>query len=325
MSNINQLAGSERITKTRDFDVVVVGEINADLILKGDVVPVFGQVEQLVDDAQLVMGSSAVIFACGATRLGLRTTFVGKVGNDMFGNFMIESMHERGIDTSGVVVDPELQTGLTVILAKQIDRAILTYLGSIPALAYDEIDFELISRCRHMHLSSFFMLDKLRPDIARLFKKAKEKGLSISLDTNYDPAERWDDGLLKAMRFVNVLLPNDTEVKAIAGVDDLDEAVKRLKNQVPMVGVKQGKDGALAVEDQGKIIYQETIPVGVVDTVGAGDSFDAGFVYGYLNQWDLERILKLAVACGSLSTCQAGGTNAQPTLDEALQFIEKLS
>ena len=307
-----------------EFDVVVVGEINADLILKGNVEPSFGQVEQIVDDANLVMGSSAVIFACGVARLGLKTTFIGKVGDDMFGNFMIESMQARGVDIGGVVVDPHVQTGLTVILARQVDRAILTYLGAIPAMRYSEIDFNLIAKSRHLHLGSFFMLDDLRPDIPRLFQEVKEMGLSVSLDTNYDPAENWDDGLKDAMRNVNVLLPNETEALKISDSSDLETAVDQLVNFGPLVAVKLGKEGAIAKAGSGPLIRQDSISVDVIDTVGAGDSFDAGFVYGYLSQWNLEKTLKMAVACGSLSTRKAGGTDAQAELNEALQFIKKM-
>ncbi len=303
------------------FDVVVIGEINADLIIRGNVVPLFGQIEQIVDDAKLVMGSSAVIFACGAAKLGLKTTFIGKVGDDMFGKFMIDSMNARGVDTSSVIIDPQIQTGLSVILTKQEDRAILTYLGSIPALIYDDIDFDLISQCRHLHLSSYFILDNLRPDIPILFKKVKDMGLSVSLDTNYDPAETWDDGVSEAMKYVDLILPNETEVMALTGEKDKEKAIEKMALTVPIVAVKLGKQGAIVKSGKEPIQMQEVIPVEVVDTVGAGDSFDAGFVYAYLNQYDLKTALKLAVTCGSLSTRKAGGTDAQADFEEVMQFI----
>src|SRR5215207_8135730 len=102
----------------RDIDVIVVGELNADLILSGDVAPAFGQVEKLVDDASLVIGSSSAIFACGAARLGLRVAFIGKVGDDALGQFVLRELERHGVDTAGMVVDPSLKTGLTVILSR---------------------------------------------------------------------------------------------------------------------------------------------------------------------------------------------------------------
>ena len=301
------------------FDVVVVGEINADLILSGNVRPVFGQVEQCVDDACLVIGSSAAIFACGTARLGLRTTLIGKVGGDLFGRFMIDALEARGVDTSGVIVDPEVRTGLTVILADAHDRAILTYPGAIPSMEYREIDLSLISASRHLHLGGFFLLAGLRPDIPRLFATARGMGLSVSMDTNYDPAGQWDGGVEDAMRHIDILLPNDREARKLAGEDDLGRAMDILSRKVPLLAVKRGERGATARRRPGDVVEQDAIPVEVVDTVGAGDSFDAGFVYGYLHEWDLDRTLKLAVSCGSLSTRKSGGTEAQAELAEALR------
>ena len=304
----------------KDFDLLVVGEINPDLILRGDVAPEFGQVEKNVDDATLTIGSSSVIFACGAARLGLRVAFVGKVGDDIFGRFMREQMSERGVDTSGVVVDPAIPTGLSVILSRGDDRAILTHPGSIAALRAAEIDRRLLARARHLHMGSYFMLDALRPDVPALFGAAHDQGLTISLDTNYDPSERWDGGLREALRYVDVFLPNQAELLAIAGVDDLDAALEQMARRVPLVGVKLGAQGGVARRGD-EIARVAALPVAVVDTTGAGDSFDAGFVYGYLSGWDLRRTLSLACACGSLSTRAAGGTAAQPTLAEAIESI----
>ena len=157
---------------SKPFHLLVVGDLNADLILSGDVTPAFGQVEKLLDDASLVIGGSATIFACGAARLGLRVAFVGKVGDDVFGRFMLDALHSRGIDTTGVVRDREIKTGLTVILSRGQDRAMLTYAGTIGALRYDEIDLDLLAAARHLHLGSYFLLENLLPDVPRLFAEA---------------------------------------------------------------------------------------------------------------------------------------------------------
>ena len=116
------------------IDILVLGELNADLILRGNVVPEWNQAEKLIDDAALTLGSSSAIFACGAARLGLRVAFVGVVGDDLLGRFCREALDARGVDTSGVVVDPALRTGMTVILQLPDDRAMLTFPGAIPML-----------------------------------------------------------------------------------------------------------------------------------------------------------------------------------------------
>lgn len=302
------------------FDLIVVGEINPDLILSGDVDPVFGQVEKLVDQATLSIGSSSAIFACGAARLGLKVGFIGKIGQDEFGRFMKESMEKRGVDTSGIVINPDIPTGLSVILTKGNDRAILTYPGTIPCLRYTDIDPGLIAQARHLHVASYFIQEALRPDIPKLFDLAHQHGLTVSLDTNYDPAEMWDGGLKEALRRIDVFFPNEVECCAIARKLNLFQALDFLAQEIGVVVVKRGEQGA-ALKSAGQFFEAKAIPVQVVDTVGAGDSFDAGFLYGYLSGWDLERALRLGVICGGLSTRKAGGTTAQATLEEVLDYL----
>lgn len=298
------------------IDVVVIGELNPDLVLTGDVKPAFGQAEKLVDDATLTLGSSSAIFACGLARLGLRVAFIGKIGNDDFGRFAKRALEARGVYTGGVVIDPVIKTGLSVILSGGNDRAILTYMGTIAALRYQDIDLELVYQARHLHLGSYFLLNALKPDIPRLFDAARAQGLTISLDTNYDPAEEWNGELGQVLARTDVFLPNESELRAISGVNDLEGGLRALSDRGPLVAAKLGPQGAILL-DRNKIIRAGSIPVDVVDTTGAGDSFDAGFVYGYLAGWELERTLRLACVCGALSTRAAGGTTAQPTLAEA--------
>ncbi len=311
-----------QMNNSKRYDIVVVGELNADLILSGDVQPIFGQVEKLIDDAALSVGSSSAIFACGAARLGLNVAFIGMIGADEFGHFMLREMNARGIDTSGVVIDKEIKTGLSVILSKGSDRAILTYPGTIPLLCLEEVDQDILSQGRHLHLGGYFMLDRLRPEVPELFRSAHTAGLTVSMDTNYDPTGKWDGGLSWALGEVDLFLPNEVEACAIAGTGNVSQALEILAGRVSTVAVKLGERGALAKTGI-EIASAGTIPVNVVDTTGAGDSFDAGFIYGYLNDWDLERSLRLACICGSLSTRKAGGIAAQPTLEEAESFLEK--
>jgi len=303
----------------REYDVLVAGEINPDLILSGDVEPAFGQVEKVVDSAVLTVGSSSVIFACGAARLGLRVAFIGKCGDDLFGRFMLEEMRKRAVDTSPVIVDPLLSTGLTVILNKGDDRAMLTFPGAIGALRADEIPNDLLRRARHLHVASYFLQDALRPGLPDLFRRARALGLTTSLDTNYDPTERWE-GLDQLLPLTDVFLPNATEACALTGVPDVEEAAARLARIMRVVAVKLGAEGALGVQGE-QIVRVPSLPVAVVDTVGAGDNFDAGFLYGYLHGWPLEKSLRLGTVCGALSTRAAGGVAGQPTLDEVLTYL----
>lgn len=303
------------------YDLLVVGDLNPDLILAGDVLPEFGQAEKIVSDANLTLGSSAAIFACGAARLGLKVALAAKVGRDVFGDFVIKELEKRQVSTAYILRDPLLHTGLSVILLRGADRAILTYPGAIPALKAGEIPRSLLANSRHLHLASYYLLPALQPGVTALFEAARRSGLTTSMDTNYDPDGRWNGGLERVLPHTDLLLPNETECRAVAGEANLDRAIEVLATQVGTLAVKLGANGARAV--RGKLqVTMPAVPVDVVDTVGAGDSFDAGFVYGYLAGWPLERSLRLAVTCGALSTRAAGGTAAQPDLEEAMTLLE---
>jgi sugar/nucleoside kinase (ribokinase family) len=304
----------------RTLDCIVIGEINPDLILNGNIEPVFGQVEKLVDGLDLTIGSSACIFACGLARLGMKVGIIGRAGRDAFGDFMLNALCAKGIDTSGVVRSTT-GTALSVILARPGgDRAILTYAGAIPEFCYTDIDQAVLQKARHMHLASYFLHTALKPDVPRLFDLAHALGLTTSMDTNYDPAETWGGGLNGLLEKVDVFMPNTTECRGIAGTSDVNEAVERLARRVGILAVKLGADGAMLCS-AGHTMRTPGLKMDVVDTVGAGDSFDAGFLYGYLSGWPLERSLRMGAVCGSLSTRKAGGTNAQAEVAEALPFL----
>lgn len=307
------------MTPRTSFDLLVAGEINPDLILSGDVRPEFGQVEKLVESAALTIGSSSAIFACGAARLGLRVAFIGVCGDDVFGGFMLDEMQKREVDVSHVIVRQCGQTGFSVILNQGTDRAILTHPGLIGALQASDLADGLLRQARHLHVASYFLQTKLQPGIPGLFQRAHALGLTTSLDTNYDPSEKWL-GIDDLLAGTDVFLPNRTEALSITQYPDVQAAARQLAKQARLVAVKLGPEGAIAYGRDG-LATSDSIRVDVVDTVGAGDSFDAGFLYGFLNRWELQKSLRLGCVCGALSTRQAGGTNAQPTLEEAMRHV----
>jgi sugar/nucleoside kinase (ribokinase family) len=293
------------------MDLLVVGDLNADLVLRGgDVVPAFGQREQLVDRAELVLGGSGAIAAAGAARLGLDVTMVACVGDDALGRMMIEALSDAGVDASAVITDPVAATGVTVGLVHGADRAILTAPGALAALRAANVPQTLLAEARHVHVSSPFLQSGLAPGLGALAARAS----STSLDPGWDPRERWD---LPVEAF-DVLLPNAEEALRLArrADGDVEAAARDLAARGPLVVVKLGADGALAVND-GAVAHVPAPRVDPVDATGAGDSFDVGFLAARLAGEDLEDALTLACACGALSTRGAGGTAAQPTLEEA--------
>jgi sugar/nucleoside kinase (ribokinase family) len=322
-----------------DLDLVVIGDCNADLLVSGgDVVPAFGQEERLVDQANLTIGGSGGIFAAGAARLGLRVAMVGVLGDDVFGRFMRDSLAARGVDLSAVRTHATLPTGLSIHLLRGDDRAILTNPGTIPVLRSEDIDVDMLRSARHIHVSAYFLQSGLWAGLPALLRAARDAGATVSLDPNWDPAGTWDQGLSAATELLDVLLPNDTEAIALARArvcagqaqvpGTAVEAARALATGAPgdpggpasaaAVVVKLGADGALAAFPDGRLIQVPAVPdVNPVDTVGAGDSFDAGYLAGTLWGWDTRRALALGAACGALSTRQAGGTGAQATREEA--------
>ena len=307
---------------TKPFDILVAGELNPDLILSDpDLAVHFGQHETLVETAAMTVGSSAAIFACGAARLGLRVAFIGVVGDDLFGRFMLDALAERNVDTGNVIVDSARETGLSVILSRGTDRAILTHLGAMDALRAQDIPDDLLRQARHLHVTSYFLPAALQPDLPALFARARGLGLSTSLDTNFDPDGRWA-GVENVLTETTVFLPNEAEAQALTGLADIEAAARQLASRAEIVAVKLGAAGAMACRGD-EIARAAAIPVTVADTVGAGDSFDAGFIYGFLRGWTLDACLQLGGACGSLSTRKPGGVTAQPTLGEALAALKK--
>jgi sugar/nucleoside kinase (ribokinase family) len=299
----------------REYDVITFGDLCVDLIMSGgDIVPRFGQVEQLVDDYTLEMGGSCSIFACQAAKLGLRVGILGRVGDDGFGRLILRRLQECGVDTRHIVVDRELKTGLGVALCHQDDRAILTYMGSICALGPNDVTDEFLGSARHLHHGSFFLHTGLRPAIPDIFRRARALGLSTSLDTNWDPEERWNSALVDTLPLTDVFMPNEQEALHISRQDDVTTAVAWLRDRgVAIVAVKAGAGGAELCSDQAT--YRCTVapaePGG--DSVGAGDSFDAGFLAGWLRGLSFEYCLEIACQCGRSVAGAVGGLEGQPT------------
>ena len=313
----------------RDIDILVVGEINPDIVVTDpDPVPVFGEVERLVRSIGLTVGSSSAIFACGAARLGLRVAFVGVVGADPLGRFMLAAMAERGIDVSACTVAPARPTGATVILTSGRDRAMLTAMGTIGALDVDTIPISTLGRARHLHSGCFYLQETSRDRLPALFATARAGGQTTSFDTNWDPSGRWD-GVEAMLRACDVFLPNEAEACRIARRDDVEEAARELARigavgragAGPVIAVKRGAKGAIAIGPDGDIVRQQSLPIDPVDTTGAGDSFNAGFLRTWLENGSVPDALRLGVACGTLSTRRPGGVDGQATLEEANEAL----
>jgi sugar/nucleoside kinase (ribokinase family) len=249
------LSSPEAAGGPAEVDLVVIGDANPDVLVIGDdVTPEFGQKEKLVRSGSLAVGGSAAITAVAAARLGLSVALVAAIGPDPAGEFMRGELARAGVETSSLAVRAASPTGLTVVLTGGTDRAILTALGAIGSLTAADVPAALLAGARHVHVSSYFLMaDSLGPGLARLLAGARAGGATTSLDTNWDPAQRWDDPRLRAaLGQADLLLPNEAEAMALAGQHDLAGAVAVLAGRdgpggAGRVVVKLGARGALCV------------------------------------------------------------------------------
>jgi len=297
------------MTSQNKFGISVVGELNLDLVLYG--LPGHFELdrEHIASNLSLTLGSSSAIFAHNFALLGNHVGFHSAVGDDPLGKLCLERLMESGVDISAVRKFPAKQTGLSVILPQPEKRFILTYPGVMAEMRVEDLDLTRILEAGHLHLSSYFLQKALRPRVPDLFRLAKEAGLSTSMDTNDDPDDRWDRDVLDVLSWVDALLPNEYEACRLARTDDPMLALDFLAARVPLVVMKRGEQGALA--RQGLEIFQASSPrVDAVDTIGAGDSFDAGFLHQFIRGAKIEECLRYGNLTGALSTTRSGGTEA---------------
>lgn len=303
--------------RDRRFDILVVGELNPDAIVIDDRPELaFGQVETMVADGVLTVGSSGAIFACGASRIGLSTAFHGVVGDDAGGRFMLGELKGRGVDVEECAIDADHRTALTVVISRGDDRAILTSPGAMSVLDPDAVGDRLLASASHLHVTSPSLQPRLRAGLAGLFRRARAAGTSTSLDPGWDPSGEWAEGLAPALAQTDVFFPNANEAARFTGADHPEQALELLAETVETVVIKLGSAGAIAASGEARATAASP-PVDFLDATGAGDSFAAGFLRARRDGSSLDDSLKLAVAAGSLSTRALGGVDAQSEFEEA--------
>lgn len=307
-----------------DLDLLVVGDVNPDLILSGgDLQPRYGQVETLVDHADLVAGGSASIAAIGAARLGLRVGICGVVGDDAAGRLMRDCLSDAGVDIRHLRTETSLPTGISVILSRRDDRAILTATGTITALSPGDLDRLPDRPARHVHAASYYLMNaEYRIALPDAFRRFRSAGATTSIDTNWDPDEKWD--LAAVFGHLDLFLPNKAEIRAVTRRGSIDHAIQYAVERGPSVVVKLGSKGGATLVDGDVVTVAAPIVPDFVDAVGAGDSFNAGYLVGFLEGKDPLEALRLAVAAGTLSTRRAGGTSGQGTREEAAELASTL-
>lgn len=307
-----------------DKNVLVVGELNIDVILNHiQGFPVIGE-EIVADDMNITMGSSSAIFACNVSTLGVETSFCGMVGKDSFGKFILDELKRKQIDTTYILESTEHKTGVTIVLNYSQDRANVTYCGAINAFNINNIPFDKLRQFSHLHLSSYFLQKGLQPDIPGLFKSAKENGLTTSLDLQWDPDNKWQFPYKECLPFVDVFLPNESEILLLAGEDQLEKALEKIGEFAHKIIVKRGIEGAMCYEKGKTTNSKPFLHNHFKDAIGAGDSFNAGFISKYLKGYNLEESLQYANLAGAINTTSSGGVTAFGSLEQFNQKAKEL-
>lgn len=300
--------------------ILVVGEINVDFVFKGcHALPTPGK-EVLADDFVMTPGSSSMICAMGLARLGNQVAFHGRLGTDASGKFCLQALQDAGIDVSSLRPDGSLRTGVTASLSTPQDRALVTFAGAIAELRAEEIEDAWLQAADHLHVSSYYLQKSLRLGCRDLFARAASAGLTISLDPGFDPEQQWKDDLLDTLRDVDIFLPNEQELQAITGCDELREALMAVQNGRTRTIVKRGRQGCSSLHE-GQWLDVAAYAIDAIDSTGAGDSFDAGFLHAWLREMPWLDCMRWGSACGSLSTRGIGGTTRQASASEALALV----
>jgi sugar/nucleoside kinase (ribokinase family) len=304
--------------------VLAIGDVNVDIVLTG--LPEIPRAEQevLAEGMEVVIGGQTSTIARALSSLGVHVTFIGKLGDDIYGRRALEQFKVDGVDVSGIIVDPDLRTGATVVLSTGLERAFATYLGSISRVSRADVKLEFLQSVDHVHVGSFYLQQSLRPDLADLFEEFQGMGLSTSMDPGWDPLNEWKDDIFDVLKHVTVFLPNEVEAMTITGADTPEKAADVLGEYADIVLVKMGDKGCLA-KNREETVYCPAFEVEAVDVTSAGDICNAGFLYAFLNGRDLRAVTQFANACGAIAVTRVGSLGIISGPEEVENFIASRS
>lgn len=311
----------------KQFDIIALGELNVDLILNQiDGFPEVGK-EKFLKQMTLTLGSSTAIFAANAAALGAKVAFCGMIGNDSFGDLVETSLQKKGVDTRFLIRQDKYATGATICMSYDEDRANLTYQGAMDYMSLADINPEVFKVAKHIHISSIFMQSGIRRDIVKILNICKENGITTSLDSQWDPTEKWDINLQEVLPLVTLFMPNETELKFLTKSETLEEAIEKIRPYTNAAVIKCGSRGSILIRkgelrDSGELqtfpdrVQEALLNTNVVDCIGAGDSFNAGFIARFAAGDALDQCQQYGNMTGAVNTTAAGGTAAFTSREE---------
>ncbi|MBQ7210920.1 MAG: carbohydrate kinase family protein [Paludibacteraceae bacterium] len=295
----------------KQFDIIALGELNVDLILNQiESEPEIGK-EKFAKQMTLTLGSSTAIFAANAAALGARVAFCGMIGNDSFGDLVQTSLQRKGVDTRYLIRQDKYATGATICMSYDEDRANLTYQGAMDYMSLSDINPEIFTNTKHIHISSIFMQSGVRRDLKKILELCRQNGVTTSLDTQWDPVEQWDLDYKGILPMLTVFMPNETELKFLTHSQTLEEAVEKIRPYANAAVIKCGSRGSLLMQKGMPDRMQSALlNKNVVDCIGAGDSFNSGFITMLAEGKPLEQCQQYGNMTGAVNTTAAGGTTA---------------
>lgn len=304
----------------KKWDVYVYGDINSDLVIPNvEKFPEPGQ-EDEVDVMETFVGGGAALFTLGIGKLGLRPVFQGTIGDDCYGRMILEELEKQNVDTVLLKVSREQKTGISISFTNERDRAFLTMRGTNALLDVSKVNIEEVKKARHIHVTGY--AGSVNHDAyLKFLRQVKEQTeATVSFDVGWDSTEEWKKEIYNLFPYIDVLFMNETEAIHYGRKETAREAGSDFAKYCPVVALKLGSKGSMAFEN-GKMYQKERYCVKAVDTTGAGDSFNAGFIYAYLSGKSVEECLACGNGCGALSVTALGGNTGFPVEEELWNFI----
>lgn len=305
--------GSKRVT--RHCEILIPGYYYCDLIFTG--IPGFPALgTEIYTENLAVVPGGCLNSITALRRLGVNVGWLSELGTDPFSHIIDEWVEREGISRDWLARRDAPFQRVTVALSYPHDRAFVTYYDKAPSLLDRVRQTVEAGECEHLHLTSL-LVDPRGPGLLRA---CRARGIRVTMDCQHRDDTLADPLVRETLSLLDVFMPNATEALRLTGAPDVDTAARALLEYVPFLVIKDGERGAQAWRG-GEHWQVDALRMAVVDTTGAGDVFNAGFLTAYRSGYDVPTCLQWGNICGGLSTTGYGGTSAAPTRAVVEQYL----
>ncbi len=304
---------------------LIIGDLNVDMIVTDINGPLRKGSEVTARNHFLDIGGSGGVFAAVLSELGIKTYIISKIGNDFFGDYLLQRLKGHGAGTDKILIEEGMDTGVTISLSYTEDKIQISSVEMIKKFNIGDIIFEGLENIKHVHFSSYYMMSGLQDDYIEIINSIKKRygDITFSMDTNDDPSDKWDDKIYNILPHIDIFLINEKEALMITKKDNIADALKKLGKIIKTVIIKLGIKGYIA-RDNGNLYKGDSLSVAFKDSTGAGDNFDAGFIYGFLNNMGPGKSLHIGNICGAKSVEYPGGAGTKEKFNKINHLIRKI-